>query len=117
MLKREGGVVKTYYECHACPGANEQAGWAAEAAPPGEQEPMYRDQPLTVLVGRITEVGTESHYRRWLPARTGGTRNRNVNLTSGTRVMVRGRRIRGEYIAEMVITEKETAFVTEKETA
>lgn len=70
---------------------------------------MYRDQPLTVVVGRITEVGNETitiegAQRVRLPFGI-----EMDELTRGTRVMVRARRIRGEYIAETVVTEKETA--------
>jgi hypothetical protein len=42
VLKREGGVVRTYYQCHACPSETEGAGdrgpaQASDPAPPKEQ--------------------------------------------------------------------------------
>jgi hypothetical protein len=70
---------------------------------------MYGDVPLTVLVGKITEVGYDSitverTTRVRLPADV-----ESGHLTIGTRVMVRARRIKGEYIAETVVPEKEIA--------
>ena len=66
---------------------------------------MYGEDPLTVLSGRITEVGDD-----WIgledTARIRlGVEVESDKLTLGTRVLVRARRIRGEYIAESVVVE------------
>ena len=58
-----------------------------------------RDDAL--LVGRIREVGIESITIE-------GAQRVRI-LTNGTHVVVRARPIRGEYIAETVVTDKETA--------
>ena len=39
VLKREGGMVRMYYECHACPSSTGEPGEvkAADPAPPKDQ--------------------------------------------------------------------------------
>lgn len=67
---------------------------------------MYGEEPLTVLGGKITQIGDD-----WVTLE-GTARIRlaleidSEKLMLGTRVLVRARRIRGQYVAESVIVEQ-----------
>jgi hypothetical protein len=65
---------------------------------------VYGEEPLTVLGGKITQVGDD-----WVTLE-GTARIRleidSEKLSLGTRVLVRARRIRGQYVAESVIVEQ-----------
>jgi hypothetical protein len=67
---------------------------------------VYGEGPLTVLGGKITQVGDDWVTLEGTARIRLGLEIDSEKLTLGTRVLVRARRIRGQYVAESVIVEQ-----------
>ena len=67
---------------------------------------MYGEEPLTVLGGKITQVGDDWVTLEGTARIRLGLEIDSGKLTPGTRVLVRARRIRGQYVAESVLVEQ-----------
>ena len=67
---------------------------------------MYGEEPLTVLGGKITQIGDDWVTLEGTARIRLGLEIDSEKLMLGTRVLVRARRIRGQYVAESVIVEQ-----------
>jgi hypothetical protein len=67
---------------------------------------VYGEEPLTVPGGKITQVGDGWVTLEGTARIRLGLEIDSETLTLGTRVLVRARRIRGQYVAESVVVEQ-----------